>query len=262
MIMRKTILLIGLLLISSMSANTFDSNGTLIQNSYSASIVTTPPKKELFDLALLKEISISNEVTYVERINYKVLYKQIKGTVYHAEKSQCDNTPLITADNSHIDTARVNDLRWVALSRDLLNRKFTDKRGNKHVWSGKIKLHDTIWVDYDKVALWKMTHTKNREQSKKIQANNDLRYKKLKQKYEQIKGYWIVHDVMGKQYTKRNRKGQLILDRYGKKQIVKIHNSIDFLQHPEYGMLDVWDRNIIIAKRKVVKITLPVLVRN
>lgn len=263
--MKKTIILTGLLLFGSMYANIFgtsSNNGTLMPRSYSASFVSArQPKKELFDFTLLKQISLSSEVTYVEHVNYKVLYNGIKGTVYHAEKSQCDSTPLITADNSVIDTARVNDLRWVALSRDLLNRKFRDRRGNKYVWSGKIKLGDTIWVDYDKMALWKMSHT-NVKPDSTIQAKNDLRYEKLKKKYEQVKGYWIVHDVMGKQYTKRSRKGKFLLDKDGNKQIVKIHNAIDFLQHPEYGMLDVWDRNIIIAKRKVEKITLPVLAMN
>lgn len=244
--MKKTIILTGLLLFGLMCASIFDSstiNGTLIQKSYSVSITATKEPKK-------------NKVSY-ERVNYNVLYKQIMGTVYHAEKSQCDNTPLITADNSIIDTARVNDLRWVALSRDLLSRRFRDKHGEKHVWSGKIKFGDTIWVDYDKMELWKKTHT-NLKPDSITQAKNDLRYEKLKKKYEQIKGYWIVHDVMGKQYTKRNRKGELILDKDGNKQIVKIHNAIDFLQHPEYGMLDVWDRNIIIARRKVEKITLPI----
>lgn len=266
--MKKTIILTGLLLFCSLLTNLFDTtleNGTLMSNSYSAPIKyeAIEPKKELLDSDLLKQISLSNEVTYVEHEIYDVLYKQVKGTVYHAVKSQTDDTPFITADNSFIDTARVNDLRWVALSRDLLNRKYTDKHGNKHVWKGKIKLGDTIWVDYDKNELWKATHAKSKPDSV-TQARCNARYERMMQKYEQIKGYWIVHDVMGTQYTKRNRKGEYILDENGNKQIVKIHNAIDFLQHPELGMLDVWDRNIIIAKRRVekTKITLSVLAMN
>ena len=265
--MKKTIILTGLLLFCSFCAELFvapTANGTLIQKSYSASI-TIPTginsKKELFDSDLLKQISLSGEVTYVKHEIYDVLYTQVKGTVYHAVKSQTDNTPFVTADNSFIDTARVNDLRWVALSRDLLNRKYTDRRGKKHVWSGRIKLGDTIWVDYDKKQLWKTTHANSKPDSV-TQAKCDVRYQKMKQKYEQVKGYWIVHDVMGKQYTKRNRKGEYILDEKGNKQIVKIENAIDFLQHPELGMLDVWNRNIIIAKRRVEIITLPLLAKN
>ena len=264
--MKKTIILTGLLLICSLLANLFDTTpekGTLLPKSYSAPIKTDSykPKKELFDSDLLKQISLSGEVTYVEREIYDVLYKGVKGTVYHAVKSQTDDTPFLTADNSFIDTARVNELRWVALSRDLLNRKFRDRHGNKYVWSGKIKLGDTIWVDYDKKELWRITHA-NSKQDIVSQAKADLRYEKMKKKYEQVKGYWIVHDVMGKQYTKRNRKGEYILDENGNKQIVKITNAIDFLQHPELGMLDVWDRNIIIAKRRVETVTLPLLAMN
>jgi hypothetical protein len=77
----------------------------------------------------------------------------------------------------------------------------------------------------------------------------------MKQKYEQIKGYWIVHDVMGTEYTLKNKRGEYILDENGKKQVIQIKNAIDFLQHRELGMMDVWDRNIIIAKRKVKYIT-------
>lgn len=268
--MKKTIILTGLLLICSLVADLImasNANGTLMLKSYSASMYGERnkyyynPKKDLLDSNLLKQISLSSEVTYVEHEYVEILYRNIKGTVYHAEKSQCDSSPLITADNSIIDTTKVNELRWVALSRDLLSRKYTDKHGKKHVWSGKIKLGDTIWIDYDKKELWRISHIDNRPDSI-IQARNDLKYQKLKLKYEQIKGYWIVHDVMGKQYTKRNRKGEFILDKDGNKQVVKITNAIDFLQHPEYGMLDVWNRNIIIAKRKVKRITSPVLVMN
>jgi hypothetical protein len=187
----------------------------------------------------------SNKLMYKEVVEYDVLYKNVKGTVYHAVKGQTDKTPLVTADNSKIDTFKVNDLRWVALSRDLLNRKYFDLHGKLNVWSGKIKLGDTIWIDYDTVALWKES-----QQNKK-------RYEVLKFKYELVKGYWIVHDVMGSSYMKRTRKGKPILDKHGKKQKVYIFQAIDFLQHPTTGMLDAWDRNLVISKRKTNKIILP-----
>lgn len=43
-------------------------------------------------------------------------------TVYHPVKSQTDNTPLITADGSHIDLQKLKrrEIRWCAISRDLL----------------------------------------------------------------------------------------------------------------------------------------------
>jgi len=269
--MKKTIILTGLLLICSLISDVFvqsSAKGSVTQRSQAAIALESKPKfdfkpkQELIDSALLKTISLPLDVNYVEKVDIKILYRNVKGTVYHAEESQCDNTPLITADNSLIDTAHVNDLRWVALSRDLLNRKFTDPYGRKHVWAGKIKLGDTIWVDYDNKALWKLTHERQNPKDTVAVKRNDARYEKLKTKYEQIRGYWIVHDVMGTQYIKRTRDGRLIPDKDGKPQTVYIHTAIDFLQHPELGMMDVWDRHIIIANRKVTKITLPVVAMN
>lgn len=203
--------------------------------------------------------SLENLVVTEKVVETQILYRHVKGTVYHAERSQTDSTPLYTADMSFIDTAKVNDLRWVALSRDLIKRKFTDPKGKRHIWSGKIKLGDTIWIDYDDTNIWKITHPKfkhiNHKHDSTIKARNDAKYELMKQKYEQIKGYWIVHDVMGTEYTLKNNKGNYILDENGKKQVIQIKNAIDFLQHPELGMMDVWDKNIIIAKRKVKYIT-------
>jgi hypothetical protein len=257
--MKKTIILISLFLILSFISDVFISNKKLDTLTVKKEIKL---KKELFDTNCLKQVSLHFEDVFVSNVTTEILYKNVMGTVYHAEKSQCDDTPLITADNSLIDTARVNDLRWVALSRDLIERKFTDKRGNKHVWKGKIKLGDTIWIDYDKESLWKHSHPDYNPKDLKRTARQDKKYEHLKAKYEQIRGYWIVHDVMGIQYTRKNRKGEYMLDKDGNKQIVKIHNAIDFLQHPSSGMLDVWNRNIIIAKRRVVKITSPLYAMN
>lgn len=197
---------------------------------------------------------ISNEIKF-ENVETEVLYTKVKGTVYHAVKNQTDDTPFLTADMSYIDTSKVNELRWVALSRDLIKRKYTDPSGNKHVWTGKIKLGDTIWIDYDKANLWEIAHRNQNPKDTLAVKRNKAKYERMVAKYEQIKGYWIVHDVMGKQYTRRTKSGKLILDENGNKQVVKIHNAIDFLQHPKLGMNDAWDRNIIISKRKITYIT-------
>ncbi len=193
-------------------------------------------KNEIFD--------DSKNVTKIEIVESRILYRNVKGTVYHAVESQTDDTPFITADMSIIDTSNVNQLRWVALSRDLLKRKYTDRHGKKQVWNGKIKLGDTIWVDYDKKFLWKAS------------GGNQSKYESLKLKYEQVKGYWIVHDVMGTKYTLKNRNGEYILDKDGNKQVIKIENAIDFLQDQKEGMMDVWNRGIIISKRKIKYVTL------
>ena len=58
-------------------------------------------------------------------------------TVYNPLTAQCDATPLITASNSFIDTTalRQKDVRWLALSRDLIRR-----------WGGRFCYGDTVVV--------------------------------------------------------------------------------------------------------------------
>lgn len=260
--MKKTIILTFLMLVCALISESLVKSSaqgnSFFQKDSLALTLNMKKKKEKEDS--INSIAALNSVNVVEVVDEQILYRHVKGTVYHAVESQCDNTPLLTADMSLIDTAHVNELRWVALSRDLLNRKFTDPWGRKHHWKGKIKLGDTIWVSYDNKNLWKITHEKFASVNRKVdsikRARQDAKYEKLKAKYEQIKGYWIVHDVMGTQFTLQNRKGQYILDKDGNKQVIYIQNAIDFLQHPEYGMMDVWDRNITISKRKVKHITL------
>src|SRR5579859_6919286 len=261
--MKKTIFLTCFLLLFSVVVDLCSGeSGT--SRSYSA-IRQVFRSRQLIDSALLNKLALTENIAFdvKENVTTTILYKNIKGTVYHAEKSQCDDTPLITADNSFIDTARVNQLRWVALSKDLLNRQFYDPYKRYHVWNGKIKLGDTIWVDYDDKGLWKESHPYHKPVNHRVDSiinkKNDDRYAALKQKFERIKGYWIVHDVMGTHYYQQNLKGQYILDKNNKKQIVYIYKAIDFLQHPEYGMSDVWERHIILADRKVTKTITPYL---
>ncbi len=244
--MKKTIILTFLLLILSLVSDLFvlknmSNLGGLMSHSFAEKSISNLSKNDSIKYVAMESNNLHKQIN-VEYVEEKILYKQVIGTVYHAVKGQTDDSPLLTADNSLIDTTRVNELRWVALSRDLLKRRYTDPSGKKHVWSGKIKLGDTIWVDYDKNMLWKLS------------KGNVKKYEKMKAKYELVKGYWIVHDVMGSQYTKRTRNGKYILDENGKKQVVKINNAIDFLQHPS-GMMEVWNRGIIISKRKINYIT-------
>jgi len=227
--------------------------GGLMSHSYAEKSIINLSKVDSIKYVAM-ESNHSHKPAKIEYVEEQILYKQVIGTVYHAVSNQTDDSPLLTADNSLIDTTRVNELRWVALSRDLLKRRYTDPSGKKHVWSGKIKLGDTIWVDYDKNMLWKLSHA-NLKPNDSISIKKCLmKYEKMKAKYEMVKGYWIVHDVMGSQYTKRTRNGKYILDENGNKQVVKINNAIDFLQHPT-GMMEVWNRGIIISKRKINYIT-------
>jgi hypothetical protein len=56
-------------------------------------------------------------------------------TSYNPQISQCDSTPYLTASMNVIDTnlLKINKIRWVALSRNLLKR-----------WGGKYKYNDSI----------------------------------------------------------------------------------------------------------------------
>ena len=67
------------------------------------------------------------------------LIQEVTGTYYHTDASQSDDNPFITADQSEIDSVKLKrgELRWVALSRDLLKR-----------WKGPINYGDTIYVHH------------------------------------------------------------------------------------------------------------------
>jgi hypothetical protein len=58
-------------------------------------------------------------------------------TIYNPTRRQCDRTPLITASNKKIDLAKLSSqqLRWIALSRNLLKR-----------WNGAFAYGDTVLV--------------------------------------------------------------------------------------------------------------------
>lgn len=47
-------------------------------------------------------------------------WQEVTITVYNPTRTQCDDTPLITASNKRIDPKRINALMWCAVSRDLL----------------------------------------------------------------------------------------------------------------------------------------------
>lgn len=77
-------------------------------------------------------------------------------TVYHPNKRQCDSTPLVTASNSKIneEDLRNQNLRWMALSRDLLKR-----------WKGEFHYGDTVMVtsgDPQIDGLWVIKDTMNK----------------------------------------------------------------------------------------------------
>lgn len=180
----------------------------------------------------------------------EIIYRDIKATVYHAEVSQCDDTPFITADNSFIDTARVNQLRWIAVSRDIVNLKTP-----RYNFKGKLKLGDTVWISYDKEAVYR--HAKEN----KLDSGRTAR---LIKKYDKIVGWWVVKDTMGDYFWEptnilpKNMTTAMIKNsdyKLENRVVFKKHYQrkwIDFLQHPKTGMLDYWTKSIIITKRRVI----------
>ena len=95
----------------------------------------------------------------------------IRGTTYYVDSSQCSGSPYRTADGSWININKLysNDLKWVALSRDLIQCEKRSKifKDTSH-WRGMFKFGDTI----------------------NIHSELD----------PQINGKWVVHDCMAPKY--------------------------------------------------------------
>lgn len=126
-------------------------------------------RNSFLDLEELMKIESYEEVKPLPISKYEIVYSNIIGTVYHPTKEQTDNTPFITATNDNFEHLDINNIRWCALSRDLIDREYTHDN-IKYKWNGKIKLNDTIYVS---------------------------------SKCDEINGWWVVKDVMNKRYTNR-----------------------------------------------------------
>jgi hypothetical protein len=77
-------------------------------------------------------------------------------TIYNPVEGQCDNSPLITANNSRIDLDKLsrNEIRWMALSRNLLKR-----------WNGQFNYGDTVVLEAGDPAidgLWVVNDNMNK----------------------------------------------------------------------------------------------------
>ena len=92
-----------------------------------------------------------------------------RASVYNAVVSQCDGNPFVTADGSKIDNKKLEsgELRWVALSRDLIDNKYRSKL-HPGTFKGEYKFGDTIRVE-------SKTHP-------------------------YMNGSWVVRDCMNKRY--------------------------------------------------------------
>lgn len=93
----------------------------------------------------------------------ELLYDNVWGTIYHAEKKQCDNTPTITGDGSKIDPNNASSHRWIAICHEMLNDKYRRSLINDPEcdrFKGKIKYGDTVWIESENPQLngWWVVH--------------------------------------------------------------------------------------------------------
>ena len=65
--------------------------------------------------------ALKNKVSKLENGTNVISFK-VTVTTYNPTKAQCDDTPNITADGTKINPKNASQYRYVALSRDLLNR--------------------------------------------------------------------------------------------------------------------------------------------
>ena len=105
-------------------------------------------RTEVVDLNLLDFYKDERWGEYArEKLGMKMI-PEVSGTVYNAVEAQCDGSPLRTADGSYIDKDKVNsgDMRWIAVSRDLLK---VFNYGDKVEVEGAGEKYDGVWEIHD-----------------------------------------------------------------------------------------------------------------
>lgn len=110
-------------------------------------------------------------------INKIILAITVVATIYHADPSQTDDTPFVTASNKIINKDNPAIHRWIAVSRDLEKLGFTF--GSKICVEGAGEL-DGIWTVQDRM---------NKRWTKRIDflVNKEMKYGK----WENVKIYKI-----------------------------------------------------------------------
>jgi hypothetical protein len=86
----------------------------------------------------------------------ELLYDNVWGTIYNAEVNQCDSSPTVTGDGSKINPTNASDLRWIAISQDMLNLPQglpSLKDTSINIFKGKISYGDTIWIESSHAAI-------------------------------------------------------------------------------------------------------------
>ena len=85
--------------------------------------------------------------TELEQMEIRRAEFTVTGTMYSPTRAQCDATPNITADGTKINPKHASQYRYIALSRDLLNRwggpfQYGEYVAIEGTQNGK---HDGIW---------------------------------------------------------------------------------------------------------------------
>ena len=84
-------------------------------------------------------------------IKSKQIIIKVTATMYNASVQQCDDTPLITAGNYHINPTKASQQKYIAVSRDLLKIfKYGDKVKITHAGhkNGIYRITDTMAKRY------------------------------------------------------------------------------------------------------------------
>lgn len=92
----------------------------------------------------------------------------VTATIYHADPSQTDDTPFITASNKRINKKNPGAHRWIAVSRDLESKGF--------IFGAKVLVEGAGDLD----GVWTVQDRMNRRWTKRIDflVNKSMRYGK------------------------------------------------------------------------------------
>ena len=113
----------------------------------------------MMDGVYVENMMLQEQVTHLESL-LNIEQYDVTATMYHPVKGQTDKTPHITADGTRKDTRNAGKYRFVALSRDLLDR-----------WGGTFNYGDYIIVEgcngkYD--GIWQVKDTMNKRFNNRI----------------------------------------------------------------------------------------------
>ena len=121
----------------------------LINAFYSVNIIRN--NKEFY-VAEMNKLLEKNEVIQTELNEFHKYGIEVDVTMYQPIILQTDSTPNITADGTHIRISRASEYKFVALSRNLLNR-----------WGGPFDYGDFILIKgtYYKDGVYQVRDTMN-----------------------------------------------------------------------------------------------------